>query len=144
MFRWDTGPPKWNPGHGTTKYSSGTRDSGLPKWDKGPRTPKYLSETRDIQFSIVLIVTSLVTKLWINLFIWWTYFMANIQKQPLRWIISSYINFSEILGKKNCEGVPIYLVKLKILKTEKKSRIDYQCIMWGINKLLFYSAIFSY
>ena len=30
------------------------------------------------------------------------------------------------------------------LKTEKKSRIDYQCIMRGINKLLFYSAIISY
>ena len=30
-------------------------------------------------------------------------------------IISSYLNFNEILGRKNFDGVPIYLQNMKIL-----------------------------
>ena len=90
MFRWDAGP--------------GTLDLKILKWDlrpshpmleSRPSTPIYFSRIQDFQFSIVLIVystlilhfhyTSLVTKLYINLFIRLTYFMTNIQKQPLRY-----------------------------------------------------------
>ena len=63
----DPGPgtpkmPWWDPGP-----QSGTRDPKKFKWKPGPgtpkveaRTPKYLGETRDFQFSIVLIVYSII------------------------------------------------------------------------------------
>ena len=81
------------------RLQPGPRDPKMSRWDPGlgPGAPKYLSGTREFQFSIVSIVystlyTSLVTKLCINLFIRLTYFMANIQMQPLR----CGVNFKEL------------------------------------------------
>ena len=77
------------------------------KWDLGPETLK--SETWDLQFSIVLIVYYTLD----------TLHLLKISKYckqlgPL----SSYLNFSKILGKKYCERVSIYLVKLKIVSLQ--------------------------
>ena len=63
MSRWDLGPrmPKVEPG---------TQDHKIFKWDRGAGTPKVesgtrdsQSETRDFQFSIVLIVYSILNPL---------------------------------------------------------------------------------
>ena len=107
----------------------GTRDTYRrdPKtWDPrpqnawvgpGPGTPRVGPRTLgtwDSQFSIVLIVYSnfICYKI-----LWLTYFVANIQKQPLWCVIRGYLNFSKILGKKT-EGVPIYRIKCKILSVQ--------------------------
>ena len=47
-----------NPGPANLKCLGGIQDLGPPKWDMGSETPKYSSETGDFQFSIVLIVYS--------------------------------------------------------------------------------------
>ena len=115
-----------DPGPWTPKCLGGTWDS-----QSGTRDPKYLTETQDFQFSIVLIVYSALNTLdstcyktlhlsvhKINLF-HGEYTEATIMTcYKFQKIRSSYINFSKIFEKKNCEGVPIYLVKFKILSLQ--------------------------
>ena len=63
-----------------------------------------------------------ITKLCINLFI--NLFHGEYTEAAITMcykfqkIMSSYLNFSEILEKKNCEKVPFFLVKLKILRLQ--------------------------
>ena len=99
------------PGNGTKdlgRLQVGPRDPwpGTPKWDPKPGTPKVGPRTRDpkiikwnyrltIFYSLIVYSTpnsSLVSKLCINQFIRLTYFVASIQKQPLRCLM----NFKEL------------------------------------------------
>ena len=46
------------------------------------------------------------------------------------------INVQNVIHTRSCETMRGFL------KTERKSRIDYQYIMWGINKLCFVPSSF--
>ena len=89
------GPLKWDPGPGTPKYSSGTWDLGPPKWDPesqniqvGPRTPK-VGPRDPKRFNWNLGLSTFYTCYKILIL---TYFVANLQKQPLR----CDINFKQL------------------------------------------------
>ena len=70
------------------------------KWDPGPGTPKYLSRTPDFQFSIVLIVYSTLNTLHFTCYKTLQYTEATITMcYKIQRILSSYLNFSEILEK---------------------------------------------
>ena len=77
---------KWDQGPGTPTGGTpgpGTQDPKMSGWDPGPGTPEVGPRTLgtwDSQFSMVLIVYSTFICYKILRL---TYFMANIQKQPL-------------------------------------------------------------
>ena len=87
MSKWDPRPgtPKWDPKPGTPKVGPRTRDPKIIKWNHG----------LTIFYSLIVYSTpnsSLVLKPCINQFIRLTYFVASIQKQPLRCVM----NFKEL------------------------------------------------
>ena len=83
---------------------SGTQDPRTHKVKHGNRNPKIFKLNQGLPIFYNF-----------NRLFYTYYFTLHLLQNFALIIIQ---NFSEILGKKNCEGVPIYLVKLKILSLQ--------------------------
>ena len=126
----DSGPPKLDHGPLTLKYSSETQTLGPQKWYY--KNPIFYSFNRlcyIYYFKLHLLQNFALTVYKINSF-HGKYTEAAITNYQDQRIISSYLNFSEILEKKNCERVPIYLVNLEILSLQLHKCTHFWVCLW--------------